>query len=107
MTLDDKHELLLLASDGMWSHENGDGYGFGRSKAAVPGGGEGGMTLYTLADEPASDCACRCWTASAEQALQHVRLELQRCVKTCPALGSSPRQSARSVIVRMGVRVGV
>ena len=32
MTLDDKHELLLLASDGMWSHENGDGYGFGRSK---------------------------------------------------------------------------
>jgi hypothetical protein len=29
MTLEDKHELLLLASDGMWSHENGGGYGFG------------------------------------------------------------------------------
>ena len=29
MTLQDEHELLLLASDGMWSDENGVGYGFG------------------------------------------------------------------------------
>eukprot|EP00960_Hanusia_phi_P073397 768003-Hanusia_phi.AAC.5 len=34
-TITDEHELLLLASDGFWSEENGQGYGFRDSAEAV------------------------------------------------------------------------